>query len=103
MTYLKLKIINVRYIINSVKTKCIIHYFNPITKAQHKAVGVAKLCPGEKDNKTLAKYIAESRAKYKMYLDFSRCLTKTYDFNRHMYEKYMSVEKEHITSVKEQL
>lgn len=63
----KLRITNEKFIITSLKVKCIITWFNPITGLKQHSTGVSKRNPEDEYNQDKGKHLAESRAKYAMY------------------------------------
>ena len=59
------------------KTKCIIHWINPITGNIQRSVGVARRNPSDKPDIVKGQRIAESRAKINMWKTFNKSLEKT--------------------------
>lgn len=53
-----------------VKTKCIIHWINPMTGNIQRSIGTTCKNPDDVDNNVLACRIAEGRAKINMWQDF---------------------------------
>lgn len=78
------------------KTKCIIHWINPITGNIQRSVGIARCNPNDKPDIVKGQRIAESRAKINMWktynLAFSAIVKDTLD--RHL--KFIIHEEHHL-------
>lgn len=81
---------------NCKKTKCIIHWINPITGNIQRSVGVAKCSPDDKNDIIKGQRIAESRAKINMWKTFNLAFNVIVEDTLYRHFKFICHEEKHL-------
>lgn len=107
--YNKLRIYDIEYNIKTIyrnnkkiiKTKCKIHYHNPLLCEIKESVGVSSYCEDENHpyDISIGKHIAESRAKHNMYDTYVKFVYKTLNDIMLKHHILKDKEREHINDI----
>ena len=81
------------------KTTCVITYYNPITNTNCKAKASARCSPFDTWNERVGQYLAESRAKYKMYKALHDTTLDTFHKIHRKYDNLIVRESMHIADI----
>lgn len=87
---------NIHTLKYSNKTKCIIHWINPITGNIQRSVGIAKCSPDDKVDIIKGQRIAESRAKINMWKTYNRSIGAIVKDTKYRHFKFIGHEEQHL-------
>lgn len=100
----RVPILDMYYEFNSTKsTKCTIRWYNPITCNEQISVGIARCNPMDDYNTDTGMWIAEGRAKQKMFDTYRHCANKAVEQIKERFRNLRLHEAKHLQEIVDKL